>query len=72
LELANGIPSNDTFRRVILALQPDEFEACFQKWTKAISDHQSDIIAIPKLLEMLVLNGFVLTIDAMEYNTPRI
>ena len=112
LELPNGIPSDDTFRRVISSLQPDEFEGCFQRWTKAISNHQSDIIAIdgktlrrshdnaneksaihivsawacenkmvfgqiatdeksneitaiPKLLEMLVLDGSVVTIDAM-------
>jgi len=112
LELPNGIPSDDTFRRVISALKPDEFEACFQRWTKAVSKHQGDIIAIdgktlrrshdnadnkaaihmvsawacenkmvfgqiatkeksneitaiPKLLEMLVLDGSVVTIDAM-------
>jgi len=112
LELPNGIASDDTFRRVISALQPDEFEACFQRWTKAVSNQQSDIIAIdgktlrrshdnangksaihivsawacenkmvfgqlatdeksneitaiPKLLEMLVLDGSVVTIDAM-------
>ena len=112
LELTNGIPSDDTFRRVISALQPDEFEACFQRWTKALSNNHSDIIAIdgktlrrshdnandksaihivsawacenimvfgqlatdeksneitaiPKLLEMLVLDGSVVTIDAM-------
>ena len=112
LELSNGIPSDDTFRRVISALQPDEFEACFQRWTRAVSNQQGDIIAIdgktlrrshdhangksavhlvsawacenkmvfgqvatdeksneitaiPKLLEMLVLEDSVVTIDAM-------
>ncbi len=112
LELPNGIPTDDTFRRVISSLKPDEFEACFQRWTRAISNHQSDIIAIdgktlrrshdnaegksaihivsawacqnkmvfgqiatdeksneitaiPKLLETLVLDGSVVTIDAM-------
>jgi len=112
LDLRNGIPSDDTFRRVISALQPDEFEACFQRWTKAISNNYREIIAIdgktlrrshdnangksaihivsawacenkmvfgqvatdeksneitaiPKLLEMLVLDGCVVTIDAM-------
>ena len=112
LELPNGIPSDDTFRRVISALQPDEFEVCFQRWTKAVSNQQGDIIAIdgktlrrshdnangksavhivsawacenkmvfgqvatdeksneitaiPRLLEMLVLDGSVVTIDAM-------
>ncbi len=112
LELPNGIPSDDTFRRVISALKPDEFETCFQRWTKALSNNHGDIIAIdgktlrrshdnandksaihivsawacenkmvfgqvatneksneitaiPKLLEMLVLDGSVVTIDAM-------
>ena len=112
LELKNGTPCDDTFRRVISMLQPDEFETCFQKWTKAISNDLSDIIsidgktlrrshdnangksaihlvsawacenkmvfgqvatdeksneitAIPKLLETLVLDGSVVTIDAM-------
>ncbi len=112
LELPNGIPTDDTFRRVISALKPDEFEACFQRWTEAISNHQSEVIAIdgktlrrshdnaegksaihivsawacqnkmvfgqiateeksneitaiPKLLEMLVIDGSVVTIDAM-------
>ena len=112
LELSNGIPSDDTFRRVISSIAPDEFEACFQRWTRAISTQQGDIIAIdgktlrrshdhtegksaihivsawacenkmvfaqmateeksneitaiPKLLKMLVLEGSVVTIDAM-------
>lgn len=29
LELPNGIPSPDTFRRVFVRLDPQEFEACF-------------------------------------------
>jgi len=112
LDLPNGIPSDDTFRRVISALSPDEFETCFQRWTREISTQQGDIIAIdgktlrrshdntdgksaihivsawacenkmvfaqmatkeksneitaiPKLLKMLVLEGSVVTIDAM-------
>ncbi len=112
LELSNGILSDDTFRRVISMLRPDEFEACFQRWTKALSNNHCDIIAIdgktlrrshdnandkpaihivsawacenkmvfgqiatdeksdeitaiPKLLEMLVLDCSVVTIDAM-------
>lgn len=46
LELPNGIPSDDTFRRVISSLKPDEFEACFQRWTKAVANNHADIIAI--------------------------
>lgn len=113
LELPNGIPSHDTFARVISSIKPDDFERRFQKWTHAIAENSSkkviavdgktlrrsfdnangkvaihmvsawacdnkmvfgqiatdeksnEITAIPKLLEMLVLDGSVVTIDAM-------
>jgi predicted transposase YbfD/YdcC len=113
LELPNGIPSHDTFARVISSIRPDDFERRFQKWTQAIAEGAGDrviaidgktlrrsfdnangkgaihmvsawacdtkmvfgqiatdeksneITAIPKLLEMLVLEGSVVTIDAM-------
>ena len=113
LKLSNGIPSHDTFSRVISSIQPDDFEQRFQKWTRAIAEDASEkviaidgktlrrsfdnangkaaihmvsawacdnkmvfgqiatdeksneITAIPKLLKMLVLEGSVVTIDAM-------
>jgi predicted transposase YbfD/YdcC len=113
LDLPNGIPSHDTFARVISSIRPDDFEQRFQKWTHAIAEHtdekiiavdgktlrrsfdyandkaaihmvsawacdnkmvfgqiateekSNEITAIPKLLEMLVLEGSVVTIDAM-------
>ena len=37
LELPNGIPSRDTFRRVISRLNPQEFQACFLRWMKGLS-----------------------------------
>ena len=37
LELPNGIPSHDTFRRVFMLLDPDAFEACFAKWAQALA-----------------------------------
>ena len=37
LELQNGIPSHDTFRRVFSLIDPDGFRACFMAWTQAIS-----------------------------------
>ncbi len=37
LDLPNGIPSHDTFRRVFMLLRPDEFETCFVKWINQIS-----------------------------------
>jgi predicted transposase YbfD/YdcC len=36
LELPNGIPSHDTFRRVFLLLDPDAFEACFMQWVDGL------------------------------------
>jgi len=37
LELPNGIPSHDTFGRVISALAPDAFERCFQSWIQSLA-----------------------------------
>src|SRR6516225_2488218 len=37
LELANGIPSHDTFERVFDRLKPQAFQACFRDWVQAIS-----------------------------------
>jgi predicted transposase YbfD/YdcC len=113
LELPNGIPSHDTFARVVSSIKPDDFEQRFQKWIQALAqstgekiiaingktirrsfdtanrkaaihmvsawacenkmvfgqiatdDKSNEITAIPKLLEMLVLDGSVVTIDAM-------
>jgi len=111
LELANGIPSHDTFERVFDRLKPQAFQACFQDWVQAVSaalrikhiaidgktlrgsgsaklgplhlvsawasaQHLSlgqiavdarsnEITAIPALLELLELNGALVTIDAM-------
>jgi predicted transposase YbfD/YdcC len=38
LPLPNGIPSADTFRRVISALDPVAFNACFIAWANALSE----------------------------------
>src|SRR5919199_2054726 len=35
LELPNGIPSPDTFRRVFMLIDPDAFEMCFTRWVQA-------------------------------------
>ena len=32
LDLPNGIPGKDVFRRVLMVLKPDAFEACFNAW----------------------------------------
>ena len=36
LELPNGIPSHDTFRRVFILLDSDELKASFVSWVSAV------------------------------------
>ncbi len=36
LQLPNGIPSHDTFRRVFMLIDAEHFEACFLSWTRAV------------------------------------
>lgn len=37
LILPKGIPSHDTFGRVFAQIDPQEFQACFMKWVKALN-----------------------------------
>ena len=47
LELPNGIPSHDTFRRVFAKINPESFHACFQTWVKSIfSATKGQVVAI--------------------------
>ena len=47
LELPNGIPSHDTFRRVFMLLDPRKFGECFMNWTAALnSNTNKEIIAL--------------------------
>ena len=44
LDLANGIPSRDCIRRLLLALKPAAFQRCFQTWiTNAIATDDSNL-----------------------------
>lgn len=36
LDLPNGIPRKDVFRRVLMALQPGAFQACFGNWLTSL------------------------------------
>lgn len=113
LDLSSGIPSHDTFGRVMQAVDPEQFGQCFLGWVQAfagselgrlvsidgktarasldrkagqnplhmvsawarearlvlgqvaVDEKSNEITAIPKLLELLELNGAVVTIDAM-------
>ena len=47
LPLKHGIPSSDTICRVISAIHPDQFHACFLSWVQSIAHHiPESIIAI--------------------------
>lgn len=110
LELPHGIPSHDTFSRVLRLIDPAKFQECFLRWAhalhqatgdklvavdgktlrhsfdqgqpplhlvsawctenglslgqQAVGAHSNEIMAIPELLELLELQGTVVTIDA--------
>lgn len=38
LELPNGIPSDDTFRRVFGRIDPRQFQHCFLEWVRAVAE----------------------------------
>jgi predicted transposase YbfD/YdcC len=38
LDLPHGIPGKDVFRRVLMTLKPDAFEACFNAWIARLRD----------------------------------
>lgn len=46
LTLPRGVPSHDTFGRVFAALDPDAFERCFARWTAALRQSGTRLVAI--------------------------
>src|SRR5262245_54301878 len=36
LDLPDGVPRKDVFRRVLMALRPDAFRACFVSWLESL------------------------------------
>src|SRR5690242_15738448 len=47
LELPNGIPSHDTFRRVFTLIDPDAFEAGFAAWAGSLAaGFEREVVAI--------------------------
>src|SRR3954453_9667133 len=47
LELPNGIPSHDPFRRVFMLIDPDAFEACFTRRGQALAGGaEREVVAI--------------------------
>jgi predicted transposase YbfD/YdcC len=47
LALPYGIPSHDTFARVLARLKPEEFQQCFLRWMQAVSEvTHGEVVAI--------------------------
>jgi len=46
LPLQNGIPSHDTFRRVLGKIDPKRFNAAIVKWLESVADANGDVISI--------------------------
>ena len=47
LELPNGIPSDDTFRRVFCRISPRQFQDCFLEWIRSVYElTQGQVVAI--------------------------
>lgn len=47
LELPNGMPSDDTFRRVISRINPEAFETCFRHWVASVVEETTgELISI--------------------------
>lgn len=47
LQLPNGIPSADTFRRVFILIDKDEFENCFMNWITTVENvTQGQVVAV--------------------------
>src|SRR5437764_456498 len=38
LRLPHGVPAKDVFRRVLMALRPEAFQACFAAWVRSLRD----------------------------------
>jgi len=47
LELPNGIPKLDTYRRVFAAIDSEQFESCFIEWVGSLAEiSQGQVVAI--------------------------
>ena len=55
LPLPNGVPRKDVFRRVLAALKPGAFQACFVKWLQALREEAAAATGIDQ--PVLAIDG---------------
>ena len=48
LDLPNGIPRKDVFRRVLSLLKPDAFQQCFVNWLQALREQAAEATGVDK------------------------
>src|SRR6202521_5399886 len=48
LPLPNGIPRKDVFRRVLMALHPGAFQACFATWLQSLRTQAAAATGVEK------------------------
>ena len=120
LELRHGIPSHDTFGRVLSLIDPQQFEQCLLKWVNSqiqlgddevvpidgktlkrshdkakgqdaieivsawaasqrltlgqvkVAKGSNEITAVPQVLDLLQIEGAIVTVDAMHCQTATV
>lgn len=55
LPLPNGIPQKDVYRRVLSALKPEAFQACFEGWLKALRERAAAVTGVTQ--PILAIDG---------------
>jgi predicted transposase YbfD/YdcC len=55
LELPNGVPRKDVFRRVLSLLKPDAFQTCFVNWLESLRAHAAEVTGVDK--PVLAIDG---------------
>ena len=48
LDLPNGIPRKDVYRRVLATLKPDAFQACFTMWLTALRAAAAEVTGVDR------------------------
>src|SRR5208337_3722031 len=62
----DGTPSHDHLGDIFATLDAAHFQRCFVSWVASLTGVPDGVIAaIPKLLDMMVIEGAIVTIDAM-------
>jgi predicted transposase YbfD/YdcC len=55
LDLPNGIPRKDVFRRVLCTLKPDAFQHCFVSWLQSLRDQAAEATGVDQ--PVLAIDG---------------